>query len=100
MSVFDDIKSLRSHYKNRLNWYLSVIDAIEDEIQDLWRDYLSIKKPPIAKSIKLLELNNSFVILKSSIEYFRQCVLIVEKRLDDLEKQEYALLNKGDDPVN
>ncbi len=100
MSVFDDIKSLKSHYQNRLNWYLEAIDSVESEIQDLWSDYLSVRKPTHVKTMKLLEIENSFIVLRSAIEYFRTSALLTEKRLDELDKQEYALISKGDGPVN
>jgi len=100
MSVFNDIKDLRRHYKNQLNWYFTAIEKIEADIQDLWGEYFAVKKPTQSKMMKLLEIENSFQILRSGIDHFRNCVATTEKRLDDLKREEDALMSKGDRPVN
>jgi hypothetical protein len=100
MAVLNDIKSLREYYTNRWKWYLAAIDRIESDIQLLWNDYFLIKTKSPASNIKLAEVDKSFQMLKNALDYFRSNAAIVEKRLDDLDKQEYAITNTGDEPIN
>lgn len=97
MSILEDIKLLKDHYTSMLNWYSSAIERIELDIQKLWNDYFLSKN---SNTIKLTEVENSFKILKSGSEHFRAAFHITEKRLDELDKQEYALINNKKDTMN
>jgi hypothetical protein len=100
MGVLNDIKALREHYTNRWKWYLAAIDRLESDIQFLWNDYFLSRGKIQNNTIKLLEIEKSFELLKTALDYFRSNAAIVEKRLDDLDKQEYAIINTNDEPIN
>ena len=96
--ILKDINDLKNHYKSKLEWYFAAIERTESEIQSMWNDYfLSKKFAP--HSIKLFEIEKTFTILKDALQYFKQCAAATEKRLEELEKQEYAILN-SDDSIN
>jgi hypothetical protein len=99
MSISDDIKMLREHYNKRLEWNMAAIDRLESDIQGLWNEYF-LKYNYVNSHIRLVEIEKSFVILKSAIDYFRSSSLILEKRLDDLNNQEYALINNKKETLN
>lgn len=99
MDVLNDIKELREHYTSRWKWYLAAIDRIEGDIQILWNDYF-LEKSRQVRSVKVFELEKSFQIFTNALNYFRENADIVKKRLDDLDRQEYAIINNGDDPIN
>ena len=100
VAVLNDIKELKAYYTNSLNWYFAAIERTESDIQLLWNEYFLFKTKPIGLTTKLAEINNSFQILKSALDHFRANAIIIEKRLDDLDKQEYAIINNNDDPIN
>ena len=99
MQISDDIRMLREHYSKRLEWNIAAIDRLESDIQGLWNEYF-LKYNYVNSHIRLSEIEKSFLILKSAIEYFRNSSLIIEKRLDDLDKQEYALINNKKETLN
>lgn len=99
MSISDDIKMLRDYYSKRLEWNMAAVDRLESDIQGLWNDYF-LKYNYVNSHIRLVEIEKSFLILKSAIEYFRHSSLILEKRLDDLEKQEYAIVTNKKETLN
>lgn len=99
MSITDDIKMLREHYTKRLHWNMAAIDRLESDIQGLWNNYFLNNGHQI-NHFKLIELEKSFSILKQAIDYFRNSSLILEKRLDDLDKQEYAFINSKKETLN
>jgi hypothetical protein len=96
MSILDDIKYLKEHYKNRLNWYFAAAERVEGDIQLLWNEYFISK----SNTLKLMELDRTFSIYCKALEYFRSNASIIEKRLDQLEKEEYAIINKGSEPIS
>lgn len=97
MSIFDDIIFLKEHLKNKINWYSSAIERIENDIQKIWNEYFLSRNP---SSIKLIELETSFRILQSGYEFFIEAKLIAEKKLQELEKQEYALISTNKENIN
>jgi predicted RNase H-like nuclease (RuvC/YqgF family) len=99
MSIIEDIKLLKAHYQNKLNWYHAGIDRLESDIQIMWNEYF-LKSRSSLTQIHLQELEKNFSILRTAIEYFKQRIESLEKRLAELEKQEYAIINKGEGPVN
>lgn len=99
MPISDDIRMLREHYSKRLEWNIAAIDRLESDIQGLWNEYF-LKYNYVNSHIRLSEIEKSFLILKSAIEYFRNSSLIIEKRLDDLNNQEYALVNNKKETLN
>jgi hypothetical protein len=100
MAVREDIKLLREHYNQKWKWYLAAIDRLESDIQILWNDYFLDKSKSPLNNMKLIETDKTFQTLKDALDYFRASAKIVEKRLDDLDKQEYAILNSDIDPFN
>jgi len=100
MGVLNDIQTLKNHYTTEWKWYLAAVDRIETDIQMLWNDYFLSRNKPPTNHIKLMEMDKSFQILRAALDYFRSCALIIEKRLDDLDKQEYAITNRDDEPIN
>jgi hypothetical protein len=100
MSAQNDVKILRDYYTNRWKWYLAAVDRVESDIQILWNDYfLEANKNP-KNTLKLHETDKTFQLLKNALDYFRSNALIVEKRLDDLDKQEYAINSNNNEPIN
>ena len=97
MSILSDIEFLKSHFESRRTWYVAAIDSIESEIVYLWNDYFLMKGN---KSLKLLEIERSFKILKESKLFFSESLKEIEKKLDDLKRQEYAILNNGRGQAN
>ena len=100
MAVKEDIKLLRDHYSQKWKWYLAAIDRLESDIQVLWNEYFLEKSRSPRNNIKLIETDKTFQTLKEALDYFRENAKIIEKRLDDLDKQEYAILNSVIDPMN
>lgn len=96
----NDIKLLREHYTNKWKWNLAAIDRLESDIQLIWNDYFLEKNKNPKNSMKLLETDKTFQLLKNALDYFRSNALMIEKRLDDLDKQEYAIINNHDEPIN
>ena len=98
--VYDDFKILKSHYTSRRDWYLAAIERLENDIQKVWNDYFIMKGQQYINTIKIHEVSLAFNALKEASIYFREQLLTIEKRLEELTKQEYALFSKGDSPVN
>jgi hypothetical protein len=98
VALLNDIKLLREHYSQKWKWYLAAIDRLESDIQLLWNDYFLERSRPL-NTIKLIETDKNFQLMKSALDYFRTCSSMMEKRLDELDKQEYAIIN-NDGPVN
>lgn len=99
MSIFDDIATLREHYKNRRDWYLSAIERIESDIQHLWIGYFDSENE-FLNSFKIQEVGKNFAIMKDALAYFRDALDFSEKRLEELRQQEYALKGKKDSQIN
>jgi hypothetical protein len=99
MNVLEDIKLLKEHYTNRINWYYSAIDRLETDIQKLWNEYFTISFNPTSR-LKLMDIERCFSIMKLALEYFKESVVITEKKLEDLKKQEYAIISTNDKPIN
>lgn len=99
LDTLNDISSLREHYSTRFKWYLAAIDRLESDIQILWNDYF-LEKSRQTRSVKLLEIDQNFKFLKEALVYFRESADLTKKRLDELDRQEYAIINNNDDPIN
>jgi hypothetical protein len=99
MPLFDDIKILKEHYNNLITWHIGAITKIDMDIQSYWNEYFVIKNHT-GKSLKLLEIDRSFKILKEARLHFSESLNQIQKKLDDIEKQEYAIINSGKDSIN
>ena len=99
VSIFDDIASLRRHYKERRDWYLTAIERLESDIQHLWNEYFKSEVDYLS-GFKVQEVGKTFVIMKDALNYFRESLDFSEKRLEDLKQQEYALKSKKDSQLN
>lgn len=99
MSIFEDINYLREHIKKRRDWYIQAIERVESDIQHQWADNFRDENLAI-NSFKIQELGKSFDVLKSALDYFRDALSRSEKRLEELNEQEYALKRKKIFEVN
>lgn len=99
VSIFDDINSLRDHIKKRRDWYIFVIERVETDIQKVWAENLKDENLAL-NGFKIQELGKSFDVLREGLQYFREALLRTEKRLEELNEQEYALKRKKIFEVN
>lgn len=99
MDILNDIKYLKEHYTAKWQWYLAAIERLENDIQLLWNDYF-LDKNRSNRSTRLQETEKSFQTLRMALDYFRENANRMKKRLDELDGQEYAIINNDDEPLN
>lgn len=97
-SIFDDIDILLTKHKEDLDWYISAKLRVESDIMHLWNNYF-LNNINSNNSTNLPLLDEKFKILINAINYFSQCIIKTEKKLDELEKQRYSIIRK-DDSIN
>ena len=99
VTIFEDINYLREHLKKRRDWYILAIERAEADIQHQWAE--NFKDDNLAiNSFKIQELGKSFAVLRDALDYFRDALSRTEKRLEELNEQEYALKRKKIFEVN